>query len=192
VKQLTKYFGILSLIIAAANVIYCAHKQSFDLFGKQPLSYLGTTSSQSVFRVGLIVSVLFMLGFYLFIKSQYQTSRSYLFLFIIAMIAETVFAIIPEQLNGKAQITHWIAAWVFVVCLAISVVLFARLNQATKVGKISMYLGVTFVVVLIPEVFLYILGVSASFSQIFNAVIFGVWVTYITLLASTQPTDKVQ
>jgi hypothetical protein len=191
VRFLAKYSGIASLLVAATTVIYCSYKQNFNLLGKQPLSYLGATSSQSIFRAGLIFSILPMVLFLTFIKSHYLTSRSYLTLFVTALLAETILAIIPEQINGKAQISHWVAAWVFVVCLALSVILFGKLNRATEVGRVSMIIGAAFVAALGPEVILYIIGMSAALSQIINAAIFGIWVIYVTLPADGQASAKV-
>jgi len=164
-----------------------AYEQHFNILGKQPLSYLGTTSSHEFFKIGIIISALLFTGFYYFLASQYKVSRLYTITYFVAILAEFFLAIIPENVHGKVQLVHWIAAWIFVISLATSVIVFAKDNRNNLASKASKVLGLTFLLLLIPEAVLYFFGVAASLSQIVNGVIFGTWVAYVTLrVSSTQ------
>lgn len=180
-QQTLRYSGIASLAVTLFTVIWCSYQQNFNLLGKQPISYLGTTSSHSFFEFGILASAVLLGTFYKYISRRFRTSVGYTSLFAAAVVSEIILAIWPETNRGKTQLVHWIAAWVFVASIAFSVLLFALNNKETKVAKVSKATGYTFIFILVPEILLYVVGKSASLSQIINGGIFAVWVIYVSL-----------
>ncbi len=177
IKKQYQYFGILSLLAASITVFYGIIKIHLSVFSNSPISYLGVSSVGHIFTIGMCLSAFLMIPFLFFLYDTYKLSRSFFYIFSVAIISLALVGIFPEKIGNKIGYVHWISAWLLVVLIFLDMKLFFKeTKDKFTVGKISNLLANTLIIILLPEIILAVLQIESLFSQLLNIFIVYIWI----------------
>lgn len=178
---LFRYSGVGAVVVLWSATLISMFRAELNLFGWQPLSQLGVEpASAGIFSNGLVVGALLLISFSLWLKHYYRVSRSFVIIFIAGQLLQIIATLVPY--GGESKIIHTTAAFGLACSLPLLMWRFAvtlpagRLRQTAK--QLFYVEGLAFVIGIGAFV---LVGKAAPLSQALPAVVFHLWIIFLSL-----------
>ena len=162
----------------------------FDLFGEDPISYLGTQGRSAVlFTAGLAVSALLLVAFHRYVRDRYPVSRSFSLAMLVGLCGQLVAAFVPIGGDSTAHRIHTAGALILGASLPLFMWRFAAAQPAGPWRRLAYALFWAEVAACAAGLYLSSLHV-APIAEVLPAAVFHAWVVTLTLpspLPARQP-----
>ena len=108
-----RYTGLAAVVTLWTTLTAATVVADFDLFGQDPISYLGTQPASAVlFTVGLAVSAVLLTAFHGYLRERYGLSTGFSLAMLAGMAGQLVAAFVPIGGDPAAHRIHTTSALV--------------------------------------------------------------------------------
>ncbi|MGH9226994.1 MAG: DUF998 domain-containing protein [Acidimicrobiales bacterium] len=177
---LLRYTGVAAVTAVWTLLLTATARSGFDLFGEQPLSYLGTQAPSAVlFTVGLAVPALLFGAFHQYVRREFPVSSYFSVAMLSGLAGQMVAAFVPIGGDAIAHRVHTISALVLGASLPLLMWRFAAGQAPGPFRRLSYALF--WVEVAACAVGLYLSARSvAPVAEILPGAAFHAWVLTVT------------
>lgn len=178
------YTGVAAVATIWVSLTAASVAVGFDLFGEQPISYLGTSSGPPwLFTLGLMVSALLLAAFHRFVRIRYPVGSGFSFAMLAGLGGQLVAAVVPIGGEAGAHRIHTTSALVLGASLPLLMWRFAAAQPPGRWRRVTY--RIFFAEVLACAVGLYLSARSiAPVAEILPAAVFHIWVIVITFVGT--------
>lgn len=178
-----RYGGIAMVAILWSTTLINVYLVELNLFGNNPLSYLGTDDrSAFLFSFGLISAALALLLFAQYLKDVFVITKSFLIALYVGQIGQIIAALVHFGGEQPDRTIHTVAALTLAFSIPIALWRFATAQKSSRVRRIAyalFWLELTGFIIGIG-LFSFVIN-GAPIGQIMPAIGFHAWILYFSL-----------
>ncbi len=174
------------MVAAWTTLLGAAALTRFDLFGDDPLSYLGTQPrSAFLFTLGLAVPALLLTAFHQYVRGRYPVSRGFSLAMLAGLAGQMVAAFVPIGGEPAVHRVHTISALVLGASLPLLMWRFAAGQSPGPWRRLSYALFWCELAACAVGLYLSALAV-APVAEILPGAVFHAWVVTVTFVDRTH------
>ncbi len=176
--------GVAAVATVWTSLLIATGLSGFDLFGEDPLSYLGTgPPSAALFTFGLAVPALLLAGFHHYVRERFTVGFGFSLAMLAGLAGQMVAAFVPIGGDPAVHRVHTISALILGISLPLLMWRFAA-GQAPGRGRRLAY-ALFWAEVAACVVGLYLSARSiAPVAEILPGTVFHAWVIAVTCAAA--------
>ncbi|GAC1387509.1 MAG: hypothetical protein NVS1B7_0810 [Candidatus Saccharimonadales bacterium] len=127
---LSRYTGVTSVAVLWLGISAALLLAHMSVLADRPLSYLGTNPKTALlFNTVVIFSAMLFLCFLRYIVINFQTSKIFIFSYVVGQICQIVVGFVPVQGSMLDHHIHTVAGLLLGLSLPVLIWLFARANR---------------------------------------------------------------
>ena len=185
-RRSLRYTGLAAIVVVWSTLLAATVVSGFDLFGDDPLSYLGTQPQSAVlFTVGLALPALLLTAFHHYVRGRFPVSVGFSLLMLAGLAGQMVAAFVPIGGEPGLHRIHTTAALVLGASLPLLMWRFAAGQPRGSWRRLSYALFWAELAACAAGLYLSAVGV-APVAEILPGAVFHSWVVTVTLAGGRE------
>ena len=181
-----RYAGVAAVATLWTTLLTATVVARFDLFGNDPISYLGTRSrSAALFTVGLAVSAVLLTAFHQYLRGRYPVSLGFSLAMLVGLAGQMVAAFFRIGGDPAVHRIHTTSALVLGASLPLLMWRFAAAQPRGPWRRLTYAFFWAEAVACIAGVYLSAMTV-APVAEILPAAVFHAWIVTVTFAAASR------
>ncbi len=175
-----RFTGVAGVATVWTTLLTAAAVSQFDMFGPEPLSYLGTDPRSSVlFAIGLAVPAILYTAFHRYLRGRYPTSIGFSIAMLGGLAGQMVAAFVPIGGDPTLHRIHTVSALGLGISLPLLMWRFAAAQPPGRWRRLTYRLAIAEVVACVVGVWLSSRSI-APVAEIVPGVVFHAWIFTVT------------